>query len=172
MDVGMIESSSRFTSRDKRALAIFAGLVGACSFYMASGKLIAYVSRHNETLEVAKDGKGFTVRVLGLQTRALAEQQSEELRTRYGAPVEIEASPTGQTYLIKIGPLAKLSDAEILMNKLRTSNNSIVRIVRNCGPGVSDCGSDQQLNPESQPESHLGEPSDPNSNQIQNEGRR
>ncbi|HEU0185429.1 MAG TPA: SPOR domain-containing protein [Blastocatellia bacterium] len=163
----MIEASSRLTSRDKRALAIFAGLVGACSLYFASGRLIAYVSRSNETLEVAKDGKGFTVRVLGLQTLALAEQQGEELRNRYGAPVEIEAAPTGESFLIKVGPLAKLSDAEILMNKLRTSNNSIVRIVRNCGPGISDCGENERL-----PPAPSIEPSDPNSNPIQDEGRR
>jgi hypothetical protein len=164
----MIGALSRVTSRDKRALAIFAGLVGACSVYFASGALIAYVSEPRETLEVAKDGKGFTVRVLGVQTLALAEQQSEELRNRYGAPAEIEASPTGQSFLIKVGPLAKLSDAEILMNKLRTSHNSIVRIVRNCGPGISDCDADQQLHPEL----HSGEPSDPNSNPIQDEGQR
>jgi hypothetical protein len=163
----MIEASNRLTSRDKRALAIFAGLVGACSLYFASGKLIAYISQPNETLEVAKDGKGFTVRVLGLQTMALAEQQREELRNRYGAPAEIEAAPTGESFLIKVGPLAKLSDAEFLMNKLRMSNNSIVRIVRNCGPGINDCGEDQQL-----PSTHSIEPSDPNSNQIQDEERR
>jgi hypothetical protein len=160
----MIVALSHLTSRDKRALAIFVGLVGVCSLYLASGKLIAYVSQSNETLEVAKDGKGFTVRVLGLQTQALAEQQRDELRKRYGAPTEIEVAPTGQTFLIKVGPLAKLSDAEILMNKLRTSNNSIVRIVRNCGPGISDCGADQPLQP--------GEPFDPNSNPIQDEERR
>jgi hypothetical protein len=162
----MIEASSRLTSRDKRALAIFAGLVGACSLYLASGKLIAYVSRSNETLEVAKDGKGFTVRVLGFQTMALAEQQSEELRNRYGAPVEIEAAPTGESFLIKVGPLAKLSDAEILMNKLRASHNSVVRIVRNCGPGISDCSENQQLSP-----GHSIEPSNPTPNPIQDEGR-
>ena len=160
----MIEALSRVTSRDKRALAIFAGLVGACSFYFASGALIAYVSKTNETLEVAKDGKGFTVRVLGLQTLALAEQQSEELRNRYGAPAEIEASPTGQSFVIKVGPLAKLSDAEILMNKLRASHNGIVRIVRNCGSEIKDCNENQPL--------RSGELSDPDSNPIQNEGRR
>jgi hypothetical protein len=160
----MIEALSRVTSRDKRALAIFAALVGACSVYFASGVLVAYVSKTNETLEVAKDGKGFTVRVLGLQTRALAEQQSEELQNLYGAPAEIEASPTGQSFVIKVGPLAKLSDAEILMNKLRTSHNSIVRIVRNCGPGISDCSESQPL--------QTGEPSDPNSNPIRDEERR
>jgi hypothetical protein len=163
----MIVAWRNLTSRDKRALAIFVGLVGVCSLYLASGKLIAYVSQSNETLEVAKDGKGFTVRVLGLQTLALAEQQRDELWKRYGAPAEIEVAPTGQSFLIKIGPLAKLSDAEILMNKLRTSNNSIVRIVRNCGPEISDCGPDEQARP-----SQSGAPSDPNSIPIQDEGRR
>jgi hypothetical protein len=163
----MIEALSRLTSKDKRALAIFVGLVGACSVYFASGALMTYVSQSGETLEVAKDGKGFTVRVLGLQTLALAERQSEELRNRYGAPAEVEAAPTGQSFLIKVGPFVKLSDAETLMNKLRSSHNSIVRIVRNCGPGVKDCGPDQQSK-----SAQSGAPSDPNSNPIQDEGRR
>lgn len=160
----MIKALSHLTSRDKRALAIFVGLVATCSFYFASGILVTYVSQSTEALEVAKDGKGFMVRVLGLQTLASAERQRAELRDRYGVPVEIEAAPTGQGYLIKAGPLVKLSDAETLMNKLRTSHNSIVRIVRNCGPGNSDCGQNQQ------PLSDVS--SDPNSNPTQDEGRR
>ena len=160
----MIEALSHLTSRDKGALAIFAGLVAACLFYFASGVLFSYISQPAEALEVSKDGKGFTVRVLGLQTLASAERQSAELRDRYGVPAEIEATPTGQGFLIKVGPLVKLSDAETLMNNLRTSNNSIVRIVRNCGSGISDCGQDQQ--------SPSGAPSDPHSNPTQDEGRR
>jgi hypothetical protein len=160
----MIESFSNLTSRDKRALAIFAGLVAACSIYFASGVLVSYFSGPAEALEVAKDGKGFMVRVLGLQTLASAERQSAEVRDRYGVPAEVEAAPTGQSFLIKVGPLVNLSDAETLMNNLRASHNSIVRIVRNCGPGIRDCGQDQQ------PPS--AEPSDPNSNPTQDEGRR
>jgi hypothetical protein len=159
----MIESFSHLTSRDKRALAIFAGLVAACSIYIARGVLVSYVSGPAEALEVAKDGKGFMVRVLGLQTLASAERQSAEVRDRYAVPAEVEAAPTGQSFLIKVGPLAKLSDAEALMNNLRASHNSIVRIVRNCGPGISDCGQDQQ------PPSAA--PSDPDSNPTQDEGR-
>jgi hypothetical protein len=160
----MIEALSNLTNRDKRALAIFAGLVAACSFYFASGVLVSYLSRPAEALEVAKDGKGYTVRVLGLQTLASAERQSAELRNRYGVPAEIEAAPTGQSFLIKVGPLAKLSDAETLMNNLRTSHNSVVRIVRSCGPGISDCGQNQQ--------SPSDAPSDLRSDPIQDEGRR
>lgn len=160
----MIKALSHLTSRDKRALAIFVGLVAACSFYFASGILVTYVSQSTEALEVAKDGKGFMVRVLGLQTLASAERQRAELRNRYGVPSEIEVAPTGQGYLIEAGPLVKLSDAETLMNKLRISHNNIVRIVRNCGPGISDCAQNQQ------PPS--GAPSDPNSNPTQDEGRR
>jgi hypothetical protein len=159
----MIEALSHLTSKDKRALVIFAGLVTACSLYFASGVLVSYVFRPAEALEVAKDGKGFTVRVLGLQTLASAEQQSAELQSRYGVPAEIEAAPTGQNFLIKVGPLVKLSDAEALMNKLRASHNSVVRIVRNCGPEISDCGQDQQ--------SPSVTPSDPHTNPTQDEGR-
>jgi hypothetical protein len=79
-------------------------------------------------------------------------------------PAEIETAPTGQSFLIKVGPLVKLSDAETLMNKLRASHNSVVRIVRNCGPGINDCGQDQQ--------SPSVAPSDPRSNPNQDEGRR
>jgi hypothetical protein len=160
----MIEALSHLTSRDKQALAIFVGLVAACTFYFASGVLVSYVFRPAEALEVAKDGKGFTVRVLGLQTLASAERQSAELRDRYGVPAEIEAAPTGESFLIKVGPLVKLSDAETLMNNLRTSHNSIVRIVRNCGPGISDCGQDQP--------SPSDAPSDSHSNPTQDEGSR
>ena len=160
----MIEALSHLTSRDKRALAIFAGLVAACTLYFASGALVSYVSQPAEAMEVAKDGKGFTVRVLGLQTLASAERQSAELRDRYGVPAEIEAVPTGQSFLIKVGPLVKLSDAETLMNNLRTSHNSIVRIVRNCGLGISDCDQNQQ--------SPSGAPSDSHSDPTQDEGRR
>jgi SPOR domain len=163
----MIEASRHLTSRDILALAIFAGVVGACSLYFASGKLGDYIPQPSETLEVAKDGKGFTVRVLGLQTLELAEQQSAELRDRYGAPVEIEAAPTGQSFLIKVGPLAKLSDAENLMNKLRTSHKGIVRIVQNCGPEISDCAENQGSAP-----AISGAPRDPDSDSIQDEGRR
>src|SRR5262249_57411569 len=160
----MIDTFRNLTSRDKRALAIFVGLVVSCSFYFASGVLFSYVSRPAEALEVAKDGKGFTVRVLGLQTLASAERQSAELRNQYGVPAEIEAAPTGQSFLIKVGPLAKLSDAGTLMNNLRTSHNSIVRIVRSCGPGISDCGQDQPTPSDA--------PSDSHSNTTQDEGSR
>lgn len=160
----MSKALSHLTNRDKRALAIFAGLVVAGSLYFASGILVTYISQSTEAMEVAKDGKGFMVRVLGLQTLAAAERQRVELRDQYGVPAEIEVAPTRQGYLIKAGPLVKLSDAETLMNKLRASHNGIVRIVRNCGPGNSDCGQNQQPLPVA--------PSDPNSNPTQDERRR
>src|SRR5262245_61605151 len=160
----MIEAFRNLKNRDKRALAIFVGMVVSCSLYFGSGVLVSYFSGPAEALEVAKDGKGFMVRVLGLQTLASAERQSAELRNLYGVPAEIEAAPTGQSFLIKVGPLAKFSDAETLMNNLRASHNSVVRIVRNCGPGISDCGQD--------PQSPSGAPSDPHSNATQDEGRR
>jgi len=139
----MIKALDHLTSRDKQALAIFVGLAMLCSFYFASGILVTYVSQPAEAMEVAKDGKGFTVRVLGLQTFALAERLSAELQDQYGVPAMIEAAPTGQGFLIKIGPLVKVSDAEALRNKLRDNHHSIVRIVQNCGPGISDCGQNQ-----------------------------
>ncbi|MGE0131099.1 MAG: SPOR domain-containing protein [Blastocatellales bacterium] len=140
----MIKSLEHLTSRDKRALAIFAGLALLCSFYFASGILVTYVSQPAEAMEVAKDGRGFTVRVLGVQTFALAEQLSAALRDQRHVPAVIEAAPASQGYLIKVGPLVKRSDAETLTADLHNSGYSIVRIVQNCGPGISDCGQSRQ----------------------------
>jgi cell division septation protein DedD len=139
----MIKSLEHLTSRDKRALAIFVGLTLLCSFYFASGILVTYVSQPAEAMEVAKDGRGFIVRVLGVQTYDLAERLSAALRDQRRVPAVIEAAPAGQGYLIKIGPLVKRSDAEILMNDLHNSGYSLVRIVQNCEPGISDCGQSQ-----------------------------
>lgn|SRR5262245_17615321 len=140
----MIKALNHLTNRDKQALAVFVGLAILCSFYFASGILVTYVSQPADAMDVAKDGKGFTVRVLGLQTRALAEQLRAKLQDQYRVPAIIETAPTGQGYLVKIGPLAKISDAEILQNDLRNSQHSIVRIVQNCGPGIGDCVQSQQ----------------------------
>jgi len=140
----MIKSLEHLTSRDKRALAIFAGLALLCSFYFASGILVTYVSQPADAMEVAKNGRGFTVRVLGLQTFTLAEQLSTALQDQRRVPAVIEAAPASQGYLIKIGPLVRRSDAETLTNDLHNSGYSVVRIVQNCGPGISDCGPSQQ----------------------------
>lgn len=140
----MIKSLEHLTSRDKRALAIFVGLALLCSFYFASGILVTYVSQPAGAMEVAKDGRGFTVRVLGMQTFDLAERLSAALRDQRRVPAVIEAAPAGEGYLIKVGPLVKRSDAETLTNDLYNSGYSLVRIVQNCGPGISDCGQNQQ----------------------------
>lgn len=142
--INMIKSLEHLTSRDKRALAIFIGLALLCSFYFASGILVTYVSQPGDVMEVAKDGRGFTVRVLGLQTFTLAEQLSAALREQRRVPAVIEEAPANQGYLIKVGPLVKRSDAEALTYDLHNSGYSIVRIVQNCGPGISDCGQNQQ----------------------------
>src|SRR5262249_32000385 len=110
-----------------------------------------------------KDGKGFTVRVLGLQTFALAEQLSAALQDQRRVPAVIEAAPTGQGYLVKIGPLVKRSDAETIVDDLHNSHYSIVRIVQNCGPGISDCGQNQQ--------SQTGASSKPNPSPTYDQGK-
>ncbi len=127
----MIKALNHLTSRDKQALSIFVGLAILCSLYFASGILVTYVSQPTGGMEVSTDGKGFTVRVLGMQTFVSAEQLSDEIERRHAVPTAIEAAPTGQGFLIKVGPLVKLSDAEILVNELRVSHNSIARIVQN-----------------------------------------
>jgi hypothetical protein len=127
----MIKALNHLTSRDKKALEIFIGLAMLCSLYFASGILVTYVSQPDGVMEVAKDGKGFTVRVLGVQTYALAERLSDEIESQHGVPARIEAAPTSQGFLIIVGPLVKLSDAETLVNELRVSHNSMSRIVQN-----------------------------------------
>src|SRR5262245_66001514 len=114
----MIKALNHLTNRDKQALAVFVGLAILCSFYFASGILVTYVSQPAGAMDVAKDGKGFTVRVLGLQTFEMAKQLSDEIESRHGIPAEVEALPTGQGFLIKVGPLVKLSDAEPVVNDL------------------------------------------------------
>ncbi len=140
----MIKAWSQLTTRDKRALAVFFGTALVCALYFASGILVTYVSQPAGAMEVAKDGKGFTVRVLGLQTFAAAEQLSAALRDQRRVPAVIEAAPANQGYLLKIGPLARRSDAETLTKDLHNSGYSIVRIVQNCGPGINDCDQSQR----------------------------
>jgi len=127
----MIKGLIHLTSSGKQVLSTFIGLAILCSLYFASGVLVTYVSHPASVMEVAKDGKGFTVRVLGIQTFAMAQQLSDEIESRHGVPAAIEAVPTGQGFLIKVGPLVKLADAETVVNELRFSHNSIARIVQN-----------------------------------------
>jgi hypothetical protein len=134
----MIKTSNHLTPRDKQALAVFFGITLMSSLYFASGILVTYVSSPG-AIE-----KGFTVRVLGLQNHAMAEQLSAALQSQRQLPAVIETAPTGQGYLLKVGPLKRLSDAESLANDLHNSGYGIVRIVENCGPGISDCNQDQQ----------------------------
>jgi hypothetical protein len=127
----MIKALNHLTSRDKQALAIFIGLALLFALYFASGILVTYVSQRTGAMEVARDGKGFTVRAMGLQSVALVKSLENEIESRHGVPAEIESSPSGQGFLIKIGPLVKRADAEILVNELRNSHNIIARIVQN-----------------------------------------
>jgi hypothetical protein len=121
-----------------RALSIFIGLALLCAFYFASGILVTYVSQPAEAMEEAKDGKGYVVRVLGLQSYQAAEELSAELQKRYLASTKIEIGPEGQGFVVLIGPLAKSADAESLKVALQ-SKHHIVRIVQSCGIGISDC---------------------------------
>jgi hypothetical protein len=125
----MIKALSHLTRRDKQALAVFFGLALMASLYFASGILVTYVSQPAGAMEVARDGNGFTVRVLGLRTFEMAQQLNAALYDRYHVPGAIEAAPTNQGYLLKVGPLKKRSDAEILTKDLQSSGYNIVRIV-------------------------------------------
>jgi hypothetical protein len=141
----MINALSHLTIRDKRALAIFFGFALMASLYFASGILVTYVSSPTGALELARDGKGFTVRVLGLQTFTAAEQLSTALQEQRRVPAVIEGAPTNQGYLVNIGPLANRADAEGLTNELKSSGYVIVRIIEHCDPGEGDCNRSGQL---------------------------
>jgi hypothetical protein len=126
-------------TKDKQALAAFLGLALLCFLYFASGILVTYVSSPEGALELAREGRGFTVRVLGIQTYAVAEKLSEALREQRRIPAAIESEPASQGYLLKIGPLAKRKDAEKLSDDLHVSGYDKVNIVEACPPGIVNC---------------------------------
>ncbi len=126
-------------TKDKQALAAFLGLALLCFLYFASGILVTYVSSPEGSLELAEDGRGFTVRVLGIQTFAVAEKLSAALQEQRQVPTVIESEPASQGYLIKIGPLAKRKDAEKLTDDLHVSGYDRVNIVETCPPGIVNC---------------------------------
>lgn len=134
----MIRALNNLTIRDKRALAIFAGIALLCSLYFASGILVTYVSSPANEFEIARDGTGYTVRVLGLQTYAAAEQLGTALLEQRQVQSKIEAIPANQGYVLKVGPFVRREAAETMTSELHNSGYNIVNIVENCAPG-SDC---------------------------------
>lgn len=127
----MIKGLNHLTGRDKRALAVFFAIALLSSLYFASGILVTYVSSPSDAMEMAKEGTGYTVRVLGLQTYDAAEQLSNALREQRRVRTLIEATPA-EGYLIKIGPLAKREAAESLTAELHDSGYNLVKIIENC----------------------------------------
>ena len=139
----MLNVLKHLNSRDRHGLAIFFGIALLCFLYFASGILVTYVSSPEGALEVARDGRGYTVRVFGLQTFSAAEKLSTALWDQRRVPADIEADPFNQGYLLRVGPLAKRADAETLTNDLTSSGYGTVNITPTCPPGIADC------NPES-----------------------
>jgi hypothetical protein len=133
----MIKALRHLTGRDKRALAVFFGIALLCALYFSSGILVTYVSSPSDAMEMAREGTGYTVRVLGLQTFAAAEQLSNAIREQRRIQTVIEAVPGNQGYLIKIGPLVRREAAETLTSELYSSGYSIVKIVENCPQGAN-----------------------------------
>jgi hypothetical protein len=166
----MINALNHLTGRDKQALWIFLGLAILCSFYFASGILVTYVSQPAEAMEEAKDGKGFTVRVLGLQSYDSAEELSVDLKRQYGTTTKIEAGPAGQGYLVIIGPLAQAADAETLKNALQNKHH-IVRIVQSCGVGITDCAPIRLIQGGAASRPHSDPHSDPHTDQGTGRGK-
>jgi hypothetical protein len=130
-----IRALNNLTARDKLALAVFFATALLCSLYFASGILVTYVSPPSNPFEMAKDGTGFTVRVLGLQSYHSAEQLSVALREQRRIDAVIEAVPSNQGYLVIIGPLARREAAEMLTDELHNSGYSVVKIIENCPTG-------------------------------------
>jgi hypothetical protein len=135
----MIKALRHLNSKDKLALGTFLTLALLCSLYFASGILVTYVSSPDNNLEMSKDGTGFMVRVLGVQTFAGAEQLQTSLQGELRVRAVIENAPSNQGYLIKVGPLAKREGAEYLTNELHKSGYGVVKIVQTCAPGITDC---------------------------------
>lgn len=135
----MIKALQHLNTKDRQALAIFFGLAMLCSLYFASGILVTYISSPPNSLAMSKDGTGFTIRVLGFQTFAAAEQLTTALQEQRQVRAVIETVPSSQGYQVKIGPLANREGAEFLTNELHNSGHSVVKIIQNCGPGITDC---------------------------------
>ena len=140
----MFKAVRHLSVRDKRALAVFFGIAFFCWLYFASGILVTKVPLPGDELEMAKDGTGYTVRVLGLRDIATAEQLSKALRDQRGVQSKIEAAPK-EGYLINIGPFLKLQAAEALTSELLNAGFNVVKIIENCSPDVN-CINDQVKN--------------------------
>ncbi|MBO0719598.1 MAG: SPOR domain-containing protein [Blastocatellia bacterium] len=141
----MFKAVRHLSGRDKRALAVFFGIAFFCWLYFASGILVTKAPLPSDEIEMAKDGTGYTVRVLGLRDIAAAEQLSRALRDQRGVRSKIEEIPSEGGYLINIGPLSKLQAAEALTSELLNAGFNIVKIVDNCGPG-GNCNPEQVKN--------------------------
>jgi hypothetical protein len=142
----MIKALQHLETRDKQALAIFFSLALLCSLYFASGILVTYISSPAGAMQMSKDGTGFTVRVLGFQTFAAAEQLTTALQDQRRVRAVIENAPTSQGYLVKVGPLANREAAEQLSSDLHNSGYGVVKIVQTCAPGVTDCPPESTAN--------------------------
>jgi sporulation related protein len=142
----MIKVLKHLNSRDKKALAVFWALALLCFLYFASGILVTYVSSPNDSLELAAEGRGFSVSVLGFPTHDSAERLSVALQNQRHVPVVIERNPTNPGYMLRVGPLAKRGDAENLTNDLRSSGYDKVSIAESCPPGTPGCNP-QRPNP-------------------------
>jgi hypothetical protein len=140
----MIKEVRYLSVRDKRALAVFFGIAFLCWLYFASGILVTKDPAPLGEIEMAKDGTGYTVRVLGLREIGIAEDLSKAIRDQRRVQTSIEQIPKGG-YLINIGPVAKLRAAEALTSELHNSGFNIVKIVENCPPG-GECGPAQVNN--------------------------
>jgi hypothetical protein len=139
----MIKAIRHLSGRDKRALLVFFGIAFFCWLYFASGIMVTKVAPPE--MDMAEDGMGYTVRVLGLRDIGSAEQLSKAIRDQRGVNAKIETIPKDGGYLVNIGPVVKLKAAEFLTNELQNSGFSIVKIVENCAPG-KDCRPDQVNN--------------------------
>jgi hypothetical protein len=141
----MIKEVRHLSGRDKRALAVFFGIAFLCWLYFASGILVTKDPLPYDEIEMAKDGTGYTVRVLGLREIRIAEELSKAIRDQRRVKTSIETIPKGGGYLLNIGPIVKLQAAEALTTELYNSGFNIVKIVENCQPG-ENCGPAQVNN--------------------------
>jgi hypothetical protein len=127
----MIKQVRHLSGKDKRALLVFFGIAFLCWLYFASGILVTKVPL--DDIEMAEDGTGYTVRVLGLRDIGAAEQLSKAISDQLRVKTKIETAPKEGGYLVNIGPVEKLKAAEALTYELQNSGFNIVRIVENCG---------------------------------------
>lgn len=138
----MFKALRNLTLADKRALAVFFAIAFICAIYFASGILVSYVSPPADLLEIAANGKGTMVEISNIPSYDSATQIGSKIREIRRIDSNIEYSPTGFGYIIRVGPFTRREMAEQLANELKSVFNNLITLREVCpvGPNCPPSG--------------------------------